>query len=224
MAHLTPSAASIEATEIRDDVREWTVSLGELASSQGMERIQPPSQCSLAAAEQFLDFLEMDIRSSDFNSPEGSNHAVRIIALAYWLGGQDDSFTQRASQHLLADNFSINLNNLVFPQLDICLSVHTCPPIAAPSSLLLDSNILLYRDKREKSPLSLLTPSPIEEPSRKKKEHDKEAKEEKKLIKKWRKLIGRKILRSHGDKPENLTRIELHPLGTLCKPEHYCIM
>jgi len=135
-----------------------------------VKRNQPPSPHSLAAAEQFLSFLEADRRPSDFNPPEGSDHAARIIALIYRLGGPDDSFTERASQHLLADNLSINLNNLIFPQSDVYLSVHACPPIEEPSSLLLDSDIPLDGDKRELSQLSLLTPSPIEEPFRKRKE------------------------------------------------------
>ena len=125
-----------------------------------MERIQPPSQCSLAAAEQFLGFLEMDIRSSDFNSPEGSEHAMRVIDLTYRLGGPDDSFTMRASQHSLADNLSIDSNNPIFFHLDIHLSVHTYPSIAELSILLLNSNELQYRDSRELSPLSILTPVP----------------------------------------------------------------
>ena len=117
--------------------------------------------------------------------------------------------SQRASQHLLADNLSIDPNDLVFSQSDVHLSIHAHPPITEPSLLLLDSDILPYGDKRELSPLSLLIPSLIEEPSRKRKEQDEEPKKEKKLIKKRRKLIGRKILRPHGGKPENFTHIEL---------------
>ena len=102
-------------------------------------------------------------------------------------------FTERASQDSLADNRSINPNDIIFPQSDIHLSINACTPIVEPSSLLLDSDVPPYRDKRELSSLSLLTSSSIEESSKKRKEWDKEPKEEKKLIKKRRKLIGKRF-------------------------------
>jgi len=125
-------AALVEVTELHDKVMEQTVSPAKLAGLQGMERNQLPSH-SLAAAEQFLNFLEYKIIWLQFTRRKWACHESHRphlqIGGPWWLIHNESipAFTGRQSFHWFKQPHILSLGyTLICPHLPIhCRTFYT---------------------------------------------------------------------------------------------------